>query len=54
MQTKIRKQVFYISFHALCTICTKNTFFLEYMSVSKKETLLYNLSELKVKERGIK
>ncbi len=29
-------------------------FFLEYMSVSKKETLSYNLSELKVKERGIK
>lgn len=55
MQTKIRKQVFYIGFHALCTICTKNTvFFLEYMSVSKKKTLSYNLSELKVKERGIK
>lgn len=32
----------------------KIQFFLEYMSVSKKETLSYNLSELKVKERGIR
>ena len=32
----------------------KIQFFLEYMSVSKKKTLSYNLSELKVKERGIK
>lgn len=55
MQTKIRKQVFYIGFHALCTICTKNTvFFWNICPYQKKKTLSYNLSELKVKERGIK